>query len=77
MAEAISMRLAKAASTYNVSMGHVIEKLKEGGFTVENNPALKLTGEMVAFLDKAFGVDKAIKLAGRQYQTGQDQEGNG
>ncbi|HWB62111.1 MAG TPA: translation initiation factor IF-2 [Chitinophagales bacterium] len=61
MAEATSMRLAKAASTFNVSMSHVIEKLEEGGFTVEDKPTFKLTAEMVSALEKAFGTDKAIK----------------
>src|SRR5580700_9896744 len=61
MAEATSMRLAKAAATFNVSMDHVLQKLKESGFTLENKPTSKLTGEMVTTLEKAFGGDKAIK----------------
>ncbi len=55
------MRLAKAATTYNVSTEHVLERLKESGFTVENKPTFKLTPEMVSVLEKAFGTDKAIK----------------
>ncbi len=55
------MRLAKAATTYNVSTEHVLEKLKQSGFTVENKPTFKLTPEMVSVLEKAFGTDKAIK----------------
>ena len=54
MAEVQTMRLAKAAATYNVSVEHVLEKLKESGFELENKPTSKLTGEMVVTLDKAF-----------------------
>ncbi len=61
MAEAPSMRLAKAATTYNVSTDHLLEKLKQSGFVLENKPTSKLTSEMISVLEKAFGVDKAIK----------------
>ncbi len=61
MAEAPSMRLAKAATTYNVSTDHLLEKLKQSGFVLENKPTSKLTTEMISVLEKAFGVDKAIK----------------
>ncbi|MDB5284288.1 MAG: translation initiation factor [Bacteroidota bacterium] len=61
MAEAPSMRLAKAATTYNVSMEHLLEKLKQSGVEIENKPTTKLTADMIAVLDKAFGSDKAIK----------------
>ena len=61
MAEITSMRLPKAATTYNVSTDHIVEKLRESGFVVENKPTTKLLPEMVAVLDKAFGSDKAIK----------------
>lgn len=56
-----TLRLAKAAATYNVSTDHVLEKLKQNGFEVENKPTTKLTAEMIAVLDKAFGEDKAVK----------------
>jgi len=55
------MRLAKAAATFNVSVEHILEKLKQSGFELENKPTSKLTGDMVTVLDKAFGTDKAIK----------------
>ena len=61
MAEAPSMRLAKAATTYNVSMEHLLEKLKQSGLVIENKPTSKLTSEMISVLEKAFGTDKAIK----------------
>ena len=55
------MRLAKAATTYNVSTDHLLEKLKQSGFVLENKPTSKLTSDMMSVLEKAFGVDKAIK----------------
>lgn len=55
------MRLAKAATTYNVSTEHLVEKLKQSGFAPENKPTFKLTADMISVLEKAFGVDKAIK----------------
>ncbi len=61
MAEVKALRLAKAASTYNVSTDHILEVLKKAKFTVESNPNFKLTPEMIAVLDKEFGADKAIK----------------
>ena len=61
MAEVQTMRLAKAAATFNVSVEHILEKLKQSGFELENKPTSKLTGDMVTVLDKAFGTDKAIK----------------
>ncbi|MDW8273660.1 MAG: hypothetical protein RMJ53_05470, partial [Chitinophagales bacterium] len=62
MSEAKTMRLAKAASVYNVSTAHIIEKLKEHGFDVEDKPTYKLTPEMEAVLEKEFNKDRAIKL---------------
>ncbi|MFN8287328.1 MAG: translation initiation factor IF-2 [Chitinophagales bacterium] len=61
MAEVKALRLAKAASTYNVSTDHILEMLKKAKFTVESNPNFKLNAEMIAVLDKEFGADKAIK----------------
>ena len=61
MAEVPGMRLAKAAATYNVSIDHVVEKLKQSGLSPENKPTFKLTSEMISVLEKAFGADKAIK----------------
>ncbi len=61
MAEVQTMRLAKAAATYNVSVEHILEKLKGSGFELENKPTSKLTADMISHLDKAFGTDKAIK----------------
>lgn len=61
MSELKAMRLAKAATEYNVSIDHIVTELKKNGITVENNPTAKLLPEAVAVLDAAFGKDKAIK----------------
>lgn len=61
MSEIKAIRLAAAATQYNVGMDHIIEKLKESNFSVENKPTTKLTVEMVEVLEKAFNKDRAIK----------------
>ena len=61
MAAAPSIRLAKAATIYNVSTEHLLEKLKESGFVLENKPTYKLTANMISALERAFGNDKALK----------------
>ena len=64
MAEEVkALRLAKAASTYNVSLEHIVETLKKAKHEVDNKPTTKLTPEQIAILDKEFGSDKAIKQA--------------
>ncbi len=61
MSELKAIRLAKAATTYNVGMEHIVAELKKNGLTVENNPTAKLSPDMVLILEKAFNADKAIK----------------
>ena len=61
MSEVKALRLAKAAGTYNVSEGHIVEALKKAKFTLTGNPNEKLSPEMIAVLDKEFGTDKNIK----------------
>lgn len=63
MSELKAMRLAKAATEYNVGTEHIVAELKKNGITVENNPTAKLLPEMVGILEQAFGKDKAIKAA--------------
>jgi len=60
MAE-VSLRLAKAAGVYNVSLDHIVETLNKAKMPVENKPTSKLTAEQIAVLDKEFGTDKSIK----------------
>ncbi|MDW8418963.1 MAG: translation initiation factor IF-2 [Chitinophagales bacterium] len=61
MAETKTMRLGKAAGTYNVSSEKIVEVLRKAGFVIENNPNSKITAEMIPILDREFGTDKAIK----------------
>lgn len=61
MSEIKAMRLAQAATTYNVGTDHIVAELQKKGITVENKPTVKLLPEMVAILEQAFGSDKAIK----------------
>ena len=61
MSEIKAMRLAQAATFYNVSMDHLVEELKKNGATVVNNPSTKIAIDLVQLLDKAFNKDKAIK----------------
>ncbi len=64
MAEEVkALRLAKAASVYNVSLEHIVDTLKKAKQEVDNKPTTKLTPEQIAILDKEFGSDKAIKQA--------------
>jgi translation initiation factor IF-2 len=62
MSELKPIRLAAAATQYNVSMAHIVEKLTESGFPVEEKPGFKLSVEMVMVLEKAFNKDRALKL---------------
>ena len=61
MSELKPLRLAAAATQYNVSAEHIMEKLQASGFELENKPTVKLTVEMVQVLEKAFNKDRAIK----------------
>lgn len=61
MSDLKAIRLPKAATTYNVSMDHIVQELKKNGFEVESNPNTKITTEMLIVLEKAFNKDKAIK----------------
>lgn len=60
MAEAKVVRLSRAAGIYNVSSANLMDALKKAGFS-GLSPNDKLTPEMIEFLDKEFGSDKAIK----------------
>jgi translation initiation factor IF-2 len=61
MSELKPIRLAAAATQYNVSTAHILGKLTESGFAVEDKPTFKLSVEMVAVLEKAFNKDRALK----------------
>jgi translation initiation factor IF-2 len=56
-----SIRIKKAATEFNISVGHVAEHLAAKGFEVDGNPNAKITEEMYAVLQRDFGQDKKIK----------------
>lgn len=55
------IRLAAAATRYNVSSSHIIAKLTENNFAIEDKPTFKLTIEMMEVLEEAFNKDRAIR----------------
>ncbi len=61
MSEEKSIRLAKAASEFNVSLAHIVDLLKTKGFSVEAKPTSKISEEMYTILLKEFGRDKDLK----------------
>ncbi|HNV98412.1 MAG TPA: translation initiation factor IF-2 [Chitinophagales bacterium] len=61
MSEEKSIRIAKAASEFNVSLAHIVDLLKTKGFSVEAKPTSKITEEMYTILLKEFGRDKDLK----------------
>ncbi len=65
-----SIRIKKAATEFNISVGHVAEHLSKKGFDVDNNPNAKITDEMYAVLMRDFGQDKKIKEQAAQISIG-------
>lgn len=70
MSEEKSIRLAKAASEFNVSLAHIVDLLKTKGFSVEAKPTSKITEEMHNILLKEFGKDKDLKGKADQLNIG-------
>jgi len=65
-----SIRIKKAATEFNISVGHVVEHLSKKGFDVDNNPNAKITDEMYSVLMRDFGQDKKIKEQAAQISIG-------
>jgi len=65
-----SIRIKKAATEFNISVGHVAEHLSKKGFDVDNNPNAKITDEMYAVLMRDFGQDKKMKEQAAQISIG-------
>ena len=62
MAEgSVTIRLAKAASEFNVGVSTIIDFLAKKGYAIDSNPNTKLTAEMHSLLVKEFQPDKAAK----------------
>jgi len=70
MSEEKSIRLAKAASEFNVSAAHIADLLNAKGFSVENKPTSKISDAMYLLLLKEFGKDKDLKDKADQLSIG-------
>ena len=62
MAEEKMIRLGQASRKLNVGHNTILEFLSKKGFTVDNNPNAKLTGEQYAMLSKEFASSASEKL---------------
>ncbi|HEU5147818.1 MAG TPA: translation initiation factor IF-2 [Chryseosolibacter sp.] len=62
MAEEKMIRLGQASRKLNVGHNTILEFLSKKGFTVDNNPNTKLTGEQFAMLSKEFASSASEKL---------------
>mgnify|MGYP000005734297 CR=1 FL=1 len=62
MAEEKMIRLGQASRKLNVGHNTILEFLAKKGFTVENNPNAKLTGEQYAMLAKEYASSASEKL---------------
>jgi len=62
MAEEKMIRLGQASRKLNVGHNSILEFLSKKGFTVDNNPNAKLTGEQYAMLAKEFASSASEKL---------------
>ncbi len=70
MVEEKTIRLAKAASEFNVAISHIVDLLKNKGFSVDGKPTTKLTEEMYVLLLKEFSKDKGLKEKADQLNIG-------
>ena len=62
MAEEKMIRLGQASRKLNVGHNTILEFLSKKGFSVDNNPNAKLTGEQYAMLSKEFASSASEKL---------------
>ena len=62
MAEEKMIRLGQASRKLNVGHNTILEFLSKKGFTVDNNPNAKLTGEQFTMLSKEFASSASEKL---------------
>lgn len=62
MAEEKMIRLGQASRKLNVGHNTILEFLSKKGFSVENNPNAKLTGEQFAMLSKEFASSASEKI---------------
>ena len=67
-------RLNKAAKEFNISSDRVVEFLASKGHKIDTNPNTKIPAELVALLEKEFGLDKSSRSASREISEGQRKE---
>lgn len=71
MAEEKMIRLGQASRKLNVGHNTILEFLAKKGFTVENNPNAKLTGEMFTLLAKEYAASASEKIEASILTIGQ------
>lgn len=69
-----SIRIKKAATEFNISVGHVVDHLAAKGFEMDANPNAKITDEMYGVLLRDFGQDKKIKEQAAQINIGNNKK---
>ena len=62
MAEEKMIRLGQASRKLNVGHNTILDFLAKKGFTVENNPNAKLSGEQFAMLAKEYAASASEKI---------------
>jgi translation initiation factor IF-2 len=70
MAEDKMIRLGQASRKLNVGHNTILEFLSKKGFTVENNPNAKLTGEQFAMLSKEYASSASEKIEAHSLTIG-------
>lgn len=70
MAEDKMIRLGQASRKLNVGHNTILEFLAKKGFTVENNPNAKLTGEQFAMLSKEYASSASEKIEAHSLTIG-------
>lgn len=65
---AITIRLSKAATEFNVGVSTIVEFLHKRGHKIDSNPNTKLTQEMYTLLVKEYQPDKATKESSKKIE---------
>lgn len=65
---AITIRLSKAATEFNVGVSTIVEFLHKKGHKIDSNPNTKLTQEMYNLLVKEYQPDKATKESSKKIE---------
>ncbi len=65
---AITIRLSKAATEFNVGVSTIVEFLHKKGHKIDSNPNTKLTQEMYTLLVKEYQPDKATKESSKKIE---------